>query len=79
MKSIVIREIDRYTSQTYKDKIISEYLIYLYYNDVKLECYTEIGTDAKNIRVNEIILFHLPIKEITEINLDDDKFIINHE
>ena len=71
MKRIAIREIDRFTSQMHEGRIISEYIIYLYQNDVTLACYTEIGNEAKNIRVNEMILespISEPIEQITPIS-----------
>ena len=56
MMKILIKEIDRYTSKTFKNKSISEYLIYVaLVNGQKLYAYTEIGNEAKNLRVNELI------------------------
>ena len=56
MMKILIKEIDRYTSKTFKNKSISEYLIFVaLVNGQKLYAYTEIGNEAKNLRVNELI------------------------
>jgi len=57
MMKIIIKEIDRYTSTTFSNKSISEYLIYVALtNGQKLYAYTEIGEEAKNIRVNELLV-----------------------
>lgn len=80
MKKIVIKEIDKLTSRLHKNRVISEYLIYLVSDDKILEAYTELDEDPKNTRVNELILTHfLPennkkiIKEdiIEEINFEE--------
>lgn len=56
---IIIKEIDRYTSKTFKGKSISEYLIYVALsNGQKISAYTEIGDEAKKLRVNELIVEH---------------------
>jgi len=64
MKKIIIKEIDILTSKKHKNRIIIEYLIYLMENDVKLACYNEIGIEAKNIRVNDILISEFNISEI---------------
>jgi len=59
---IIIKEIDKLISTLHKNRVISEYLIYLMYendgNSAPLEAYTELGVEAKNTRVNELILLH---------------------
>ena len=71
MMKIVIKEIDRYTSKTFKNKSISEYLIYVTLSDgQKLYAYTEIGNEAKNLRVNELIVKYF-MKDNNTINKED--------
>lgn len=68
---IVIKEIDKYTSKTFKGKSISEYLIYVTLsNGQKLYAYTEIGNEAKNLRVNELIVKYF-MKDNNTINKED--------
>ena len=50
MKTIIIKEVDKLTSKLHKGRVISEYLIYLMENDVKLECYSEIGNENRDTR-----------------------------
>lgn len=58
-KNIIIKEIDRYLSRKHKNKQISEYLIYVTLEDgQKISAYTEIGEEAKKIRVNELLIEH---------------------
>jgi len=59
-KKIIIKEVDQYKSQNFRNKTISEYIIYLMDGDVKLEAFTEIGTKAKNERVQMILLSSFP-------------------
>jgi hypothetical protein len=54
-KKIIVKEFDRLHSKTFKGKFISEYIIYLMDNDIKLETYTEIGDKAKKERVDMIV------------------------
>lgn len=54
MKSIVIKEIDVLTSKLHKGRVVTEYMIYLMENDVKLSCYTVIGDDAKKNKIIEL-------------------------
>ena len=65
-KKIIVKEFDRLHSKTFKGKFISEYIIYLMDNDIKLEAYTEIGDKAKNER----------LEMITSSNKEDYKYII---
>lgn len=68
MKKIVIKEIDRLNSTVHKPKSISEYLIYIMLDDVKLKAYTEIGEAAKKERVNELLLTHFITEQNNKIN-----------
>lgn len=63
MKSILIKESDRLFSKIHKNKYVPAYLIYLIENDVRLECYSELGDENKVMRVNELIVdnFNLDI------------------
>jgi hypothetical protein len=67
MKSILIKEIDQLHSNLHKNRMVSEYLVYLIQNDVKLECYSELGKEAKDMRVNELIVSNFDL----EIALED--------
>lgn len=67
MKSILIKEIDQLYSNLHKNRMVSEYLVYLMQNDVKLECYSELGKEAKDMRVNELIVSNFDL----EIALED--------
>ena len=48
MKRILIREIDRLYSKIHKGKYVSEYIIYLMENDIKLKAISVIGEELKN-------------------------------
>lgn len=61
MKSILIKESDRLFSKIHKNKYVPVYLIYLIENDVKLECYSELGAENKAMRVNELIVANFDI------------------
>ena len=45
MKRILIKEIDRLYSKIHKNRFVSEYIIYLYENDVKLKTITVFGEE----------------------------------
>ena len=75
MKKILIKEIDKLQSKTHKGRIISEYLVYLMENDIKLSCYSELGKEAKDIRVNELIVENFDL----EIALEDIIQEVNFE
>lgn len=74
MKKIVIKEIDKYKSSGFKNKTISEYLIYVLVDDNQAHsAYTVFGEEAKKLRVNSLILERfmnnnqdVDIKEIIE-------------
>ena len=67
MKSIIIKEIDQLQSRLHKNRLVSEYLVYLMQNDVKLACYSELGKESKDMRVNELIVANFDL----EIALED--------
>jgi hypothetical protein len=60
-KKILIKEIDKYQSTSFENKTISEYLIYLMEDDVKVSAFTEIGEKAKKERVNMMFLSSFPL------------------
>lgn len=47
MKSIIVKEVDRLYSKINKTKFISEYLIYLMEENVKVACFNVIGEKEK--------------------------------
>lgn len=65
-KKIIIKEVDKFTSEKNPDKKVSEYLIYLALKDgsnlKNLECYLEIGEENKKLRVNELLVEHFFIE-----------------
>lgn len=76
MKQIVIKEIDKLCGKNNKNRVVSEYLIYLTIDGTNVQCFNEIGDEAKKERVNMILLSFFPntlkqndlsdiIKEIT--------------
>lgn len=60
MKRIVIKEIDKLKSNTFSEKVVSEYLIYLILNqggeDIILKGFTEYGDKNKDAKVDELLL-----------------------
>jgi hypothetical protein len=64
MKRIVIKEIDKLVSVVNKDRVITEYIVYLMYGSNKIEAYTELGDIAMRIRATELAV-------INDINNDD--------
>lgn len=54
---IIVKETDRLFSKLHKGKFVSEYLIYLDLDgfNVNIQAHIEIGVEAKNFRVNEMI------------------------
>lgn len=71
MKKIIVKEIDRLNSTVFKRKKISEYLIYVMLDDIKLKAYTEIGENAKKERVNELLLTHFITEQNNKISIED--------
>ena len=78
MKKIVIKESDRLVSTVHKDRVVSEYIIYIVVvldgQAVIAEAHTEIGDDAKKLRVNELIVEHFMTdgKSLEELNENID-------
>lgn len=73
-KKIVIKEIDKLLSALHKDRVVTEYIIYVIIdgNYVQpLEAYTEFGDTAKKNRVNELILLHFITEGNEQINNED--------
>jgi phenylpyruvate tautomerase PptA (4-oxalocrotonate tautomerase family) len=70
MKKILVKEIDRLKSTTHKKKYISEYLIYVMLDDVKLNAYIEIGEKSKKERVNDLLLTHFVTEKNNKISID---------
>jgi hypothetical protein len=66
MKSILIKESDRLFSKIHKNQYVPVYLIYLIENDVRLECYSELGKENKNMRVNELIVANFDLNVAVE-------------
>jgi hypothetical protein len=54
-RKILIKEIDKYTN-TKKEKVVSEYLIYYVINGSNVVAYTELGDKNKKNRVNELLI-----------------------
>lgn len=48
---IVTKEIDQYKSRIHRNKLISEYIIYLMVDDIPIEAYTEMGIKERDKRV----------------------------
>jgi hypothetical protein len=71
-KKILIKEIDKFASKNFRNKTISEYIIYFIDGDVKISAHTEYGEQAKKDRVNTILLTNFP----STITKDDCKSII---
>lgn len=80
MKSILIKEVDKLYSKIHKNKYVSVYLIYLMENDVKLECYSELGKENKDMRVNELIVANFELEIAVEDIIQEVSFeeVINN-
>lgn len=80
MKSILIKEVDKLYSKIHKDNFVSVYLIYLMENDVKLECYSELGKENKDMRVNELIVANFELEIAVEDIIQEVSFeeVINN-
>jgi hypothetical protein len=70
-KKIIIKTIDKLKSSVHKGREISEYLISVAMDNGKtqIEAYTELGEDAKRLRVNEILINHFPLSYPTKEDL----------
>ncbi len=79
--TILIKENDRLKSTLHKDRVVSEYLVYLMNGDKPVKCYNEIGETSKQHRVNELLLTDFEVGEyenniseiVTEISYDEFK------
>lgn len=60
MKKIIIKEIDKLYGKNNKNRVVSEYLIYLTIDGTNVQCFNEIGDQAKNERINMILLSAFP-------------------
>lgn len=71
-KKIIIKTIDKLKSSVHKGREISEFLISVAVDNGKtqIEAHTELGDEAKRLRVNELLLNHFPFSYPTkeEIN-----------
>lgn len=56
MKRILIKEIDRLYSKLHKNRFVSEYIIYLMIDDVKLKAFTVVGEKSKERYVLAMLL-----------------------
>lgn len=54
--NILIKEIDQLMSKNHKDRVVSEYIIYLQENGVNVACITVFGEDNKNTKLQEVIV-----------------------
>lgn len=72
-KKIIIQTIDTLKSTVHKGRSLNEYLISVAIDGGKtrLEAYTELGDEAKRIRVNELLLIHYPSLNLTNNDLKD--------
>ena len=80
MKSILIKEVDKLYSKIHKNNFVSVYLIYLIENDVRLECYSELGKENKDMRVNELIVANFDLDIAVEDIIQEVSFeeVINN-
>ena len=53
MYKFIIKQIDKFESKTYKDKVIYEYLYCLKCDNVNIVAFTELGDEHKQSRINE--------------------------
>jgi len=76
-KKIVVKEIDKLASAVYKGRVITEYLIYVmqtqheYTAGTPLEAYTEFGENAKDARINELMLIHFTSEDVLNTKLSE--------
>jgi hypothetical protein len=57
-KKIVIKEIDKLVSVVNKDRVITEYIVYVMHGSTKIEAHTELGNEAMRIRATELAVQH---------------------
>ncbi len=58
MDKIIVKEIGVYVNKRYPKKTISEYLIYLCIGEVKVSAYNVFGEQAKNEKVDALLVEH---------------------
>lgn len=69
MKKILVKEIEQYKSTFRKDKMISEYMIYLVMDNNKIvSANLELGEDNKRLRVNELLLQYFSSPNTLQVN-----------
>jgi hypothetical protein len=54
MKKIIVKEIDKFHSTLFKDKIVTEYLIY-YIEGNRKKAFTEMGEQARDSRLGKLL------------------------
>ena len=72
-KKIIVKEIDKLVSVVSPTRVVTEYMVYLMANEQKVVAYLELGDEAKNLRVNELLVKHF----ITDEH-DGHKLIISN-
>lgn len=70
MKRIVIKEIDRLMSSINKDRVVSEYIIYVKLTDCgkMIEAHTVFGESAKSEMVNRLLFEHFECDDFRSSN-----------
>lgn len=70
MKRIVIKEIDRLMSSINKDRVVSEYIIYVKLTDggKMIEAHTVFGESAKSEMVNRLLFEHFECDDFRSSN-----------
>jgi len=78
---ILIKENDRLKSSMHKNRLVSEYLVYLMSDKMALQCFNVIGDDAKKDKVNELLCMYFVSDNWNENKLDLSDVIeeINYE
>lgn len=74
---ILIKESDQFTSSLHEGRTVSEYLVYLMKEDRPIECYLELGEDAKKYRVNELLYNHFGV--VNKLSLDEILYEVSFE
>lgn len=77
MKKIVVKEVDKLASAVHKNRIVTEYLLYVMIdgNVHPLEAYTELGETNKNARINELLLLHFVSEDPNASNPNKEDII----
>ena len=81
MKSILIKEVDRLYSKIHKGKYVSEYIIYLMENDIKLKAISALGEELKNEYVKGMFILNKFDTNIAEEIIQEVSFeeVINNQ